>query len=114
MIRIASLAVFALAMQACPPAPNPPAPDASDAAVADAAPAPVDASPPPAPADASTPSAQACANLARLGCAEGQVSNCAATLDHVAATKLTKIDVPCLIAAKSKAGAAKCGSVACP
>lgn len=104
-MKLLAFAALALAVQACPPSPSPPSPDASDAAP-----------PPPAPlGDASTAtSAQACANLARLGCTEGQASNCAATLDHVAATKLTKIDVPCLTAATSKAAAARCGSVACP
>jgi hypothetical protein len=111
MIRFAFLAVAVLAMQGCPPSPTPPAPDASDAApppVADAAPAPIPS------VDASTPSTQACVNIARLGCAEGAISNCAATLDHVDATKITKIDIACLAAAKTKAAVRACGSIACP
>lgn len=101
MIRFAIVAMAALVVQGCPPSPTPPTPDASDAA------------PPPPPQDASTPSATACANLAAVGCAEGKVSNCAATLDHVVATKLTTVDVPCLASRKTKAELRACGFVEC-
>lgn len=97
MIRSTSL-VFALALfQACPPTPAPPGP--------------LDASRP--AEDASTAASAACANLSRLGCAEGMAGNCAVTIDHVTETRLTRIDVACLSAATSKAAVRACGGVKC-
>lgn len=103
------IVAVALALEACPPSPA--LPDASP----DAAPPPiavVDAAPPLQP-DASTPSLAACANLAALGCAEGKAANCAATVDHVVAEKLTPVNVACLTSAKTKAGARACGFASC-
>lgn len=100
MIRFTIVAVALLALEACPPSPAPPSPDASDAA--------------PSPqADASTPSVAACANMAAAGCPEGKVSNCAVTLDHVVAARLTRVDVACLTTKTTKAELRACGFVEC-
>lgn len=94
---VAAFAVAAASLAAeCPPKP---------------APVGLDASRP--PGDASTAAVSACANLAALGCIEGTAGNCAATIDHVAATRLTRIDVACIASASSKAAVRACGGVAC-
>jgi hypothetical protein len=95
MIRVAILAI-ALAAQGCPPSPSPPP-------SLDAGAKPV--------GDASTSSVAACAHLAALGCAEGTSANCAATIDHVIATRLTRIDVACIIASHDRAAVQACGPV---
>lgn len=109
MIRFALLSTIAFALQACPPDPLPP--DAGP----DAGPTPVvvDASPPPPASDASAPSVALCAHLAALGCQEGIAANCAVTVDHVQAERITDLRVACLLAAQTKAAARACRSVEC-
>ena len=58
--------------------------------------------------------ALACSNLASLGCQEGVAANCTATCQHVESSRLTELHPTCLSAAKTKAEARACGSVACP
>lgn len=50
----------------------------------------------------------ACANMARLGCAEGSSQNCAETIAKIINTQITPLNVDCLIFAQSKADLAKC------
>jgi hypothetical protein len=107
-MRIASLvALAAVALVACIPSPQPPTPDA-------------DASPPPDTPDAApeldahrkSPCDLACANLVTLGCPEGK-STCAATCEKANGT-VTDLHTSCLVNARTKADARKCGSVSCP
>ncbi len=100
MIRSTALvAALLLAGPGCPPSPEPP-----DAA-------PLDAAKPPGPV--SPASAAACAQMASLGCREGAAGDCGVTLDHVMASRLTRIDAACLAAATSKAAVRACGGVVC-
>lgn len=71
-----------------------------------------EAAPSPAASDAAAhdPFVAACANLANLGCPEGQKPNCPATLKHVVDSNLTPIDVGCLITASSVVEARGCGA----
>lgn len=110
-MRFAFLAAVTLAMQGCPPSPTPPAPDASDAALPMSDAAPADAAV--VVQEASTASVLACANLAAVGCAEGKVSNCAATMDHVLSEHLTTVNLTCLTTKKTKAELRACGFVVC-
>lgn len=95
-MKIAAIAMLAALAAECPPNPVPVGLDASRP-----------------PGDASTAAEAACANLRTLECIEGTAGNCAATLDHVAATRLTRIDVACIASATSKAAARACGGVSC-
>jgi hypothetical protein len=75
-------------------------------------PAPRDAAPPPPPV---TPYEAACASLKSAGCKEGLAANCAAVMRRVAEFQLTKVNVPCLVAAKTKTAVRACGHFAtCP
>lgn len=66
------------------------------------------------PVDGSTGAEAACTNLRTLGCIEGTAGDCAVTIDHVVATRLTRIDVGCLARAATKGEARACGgSVSC-
>lgn len=97
MIRsIAFVAALAI-VQGCPPSPTPPGP------IRDAAPHTV--------GDASTSSVHACHALAKLGCADGLAENCAATLDHVQTSRITHIDIACILTAHDQGEARTCGSV---
>lgn len=95
-----------------PPGPTPP-------------PVHVDAGPPPAPTPTPPPPTPGdkfdamCANLAKLGCAEGSAANCA-TSARVGGTSfggrspLTYVPVDCLTKAATKSAARACGFVKCP
>jgi hypothetical protein len=87
---------------ACHPTPAPLPPDASDAAP----PRLLDAS-----HDASASSVNACAHLDAIGCPDGAAANCAAVLDHVRDSRLTRIDVACILTAHDPSEARECGSV---
>lgn len=71
---------------------------------------------PPTPGPGPAPAASyadACANLAALGCQEGNLANCASRLQALDADHLTYVDVACLAGAKSPAAARSCGTVRC-
>lgn len=93
MIRYA-IVLGLVAAQGCPPSPAPP-----DANVGDAAP---------------STCAAACANLLSLGCHEGVAANCVSSCDYATSSRLTDLHAGCLAAAKSRAEARACGTVACP
>lgn len=96
---IASLFVFAASLGAeCLPPPPQPGPVG-------------DAAPHPPVGDASTSSANACAALARLNCPDGFAANCATTLDHARDSRITRIDVACILTAHDQAEARSCGPV---
>lgn len=103
-MRRSLLALVALA--ACVPSPQPPTPDA-DASGVDAS--SLDA----APDTPTSACALACANLASLACAEGKSPACTSTCEKANGT-LTDLHPACLVNARTKADARKCGSVACP
>ena len=67
---------------------------------------------PPLPSTGSC--SDACANLAKLGCAEGTTGSCVATCEHTQSSRVTDLKPGCLLAAKTKADARACGSVTCP
>ena len=94
MIKFVVVALAAV-LQACPPSPQPP--DAGP--VEDAG---------------TTVGGQVCANLVALGCDEGRATNCAAVVDHAVGKNITRVDSPCLLNAKTKAGVRACGFVTCP
>lgn len=93
---------------ACAGCPTPPAPTPG---VPDAAITTTDAAP--SLPDASSDLVAACANMKTLGCAEGNDPLCPAVLGHGVDAHITRLDVPCLAGAKSKAEARGCGSVRC-
>lgn len=66
----------------------------------------------PPPSDSSI--AAACANMAKQGCQEGGPS-CPPTMTQVLVQNITRIDLPCLTLAPSKAAVRACSpSIACP
>jgi hypothetical protein len=108
----------AVACNSCAPQPAPVPPPAPTVTV-DAGPAP---EPPPAPpvADAGPqpnvdPSVRdACANLAKIGCAEGG-SNCLGRMQLALSERLTPVPLACLVGAHTKDDVHKCGRfVQCP
>jgi hypothetical protein len=58
--------------------------------------------------------ANACSNLASLGCAEGNSTNCAEVMRHAHTSRLILIRPDCLAVARSKPMARVCGGVTCP
>ena len=58
--------------------------------------------------------AAACANLARIGCQDGEAANCATTLQQMVADRVTNLNVSCLTSAENKTVAIACGGVTCP
>jgi len=48
------------------------------------------------------------------GCAAGKDANCELGLHRLIDKKLTKVDLPCLIHAETKAAIRACKAVACP
>ena len=90
------LAIVALALAACSPSPAPVHPDASPDGSA-----PICA--------AGDPEGCACANLARLGCAEGQHPACAASMRRSPALLGVEFDTACLARARSKVEVRDCG-----
>jgi len=105
LLVLAILSPCLLAL-ACPP-PRPMPPDAGDGGtvpiVGDASPA----------WDASPEALAACMHLAELGCTEGRAVDCGYVIDKARALRLTRVDVPCLTAAKTKDGVKACGFVVC-
>ncbi|MCL2726675.1 MAG: hypothetical protein FWD69_19825 [Polyangiaceae bacterium] len=91
--------ITALSLLACQPAPKQPVQDAGDASVE---------------LDAASPAVKACANLRRLGCAEGNDDSCVVTIEHVQSARITDLRPDCLAAATTKAEARACKSVQCP
>jgi hypothetical protein len=100
--------IAAIALVACPPSPVPP-----DGGVDAGPPSPeIDAAP---PVEAGTsPCALACANLAAIGCKEGLAPSCTTACEHAQEARITDLHPACLAAAKTKASARACRSVACP
>lgn len=54
----------------------------------------------------------ACGNMLRLGCYE--TGPCAIVCQRIVDNKLTDLNLPCIIAAKSKDDMNACGTVNCP
>ncbi|MCL2779616.1 MAG: hypothetical protein FWD73_16620 [Polyangiaceae bacterium] len=98
-MRLFLAGITALSLLACQPAPKQPVQDAGDASVE---------------LDAASPAAKACANLRRLGCAEGNDDSCVATIEHVQSARITDLHPDCLAEASTKAEARACRSVVCP
>jgi len=116
----------------CTPTPNPmpcmesKPPSCPDSGVHDAAPIVTDAgpvvivdatTPPPPPQEAApapdpTGCAAACANIAKLGCPEGNTS-CVSACAHTQDSGVTDLKPACLAAAKTVADLQKCGTVKC-
>ena len=94
---------FLLGGMACPQ-PFPPVPPGPEPAALDAG---ADV---PAP---STSAEAACANLARLQCPEGLRLDCAAVVQKASETRITDLNVGCLIEAPTVEAARACGTVAC-
>ena len=99
--------VLLAALAACP---SPNAPPTRDA----------DATPPPPSLDGGATAAAACANLAALGCQEGQTTKCEAVLGRVVAARLLvgpdghPFDLTCPATARTKAEVRACGPITCP
>ncbi len=81
---------------------------------------PIPPGPPPATADAGadvpapgTAAEAACANLARLQCPEGLRLDCVVVVQKAMETRITDLNVGCLIEAQTVAAVRVCGSVRC-
>jgi hypothetical protein len=55
----------------------------------------------------------ACANLAAIGCPEGQRENCVSVMQRAQEARLTDLRPTCLAAAANAAAARACGTVRC-
>jgi hypothetical protein len=58
--------------------------------------------------------AKACSNLAKLGCEEGQRSNCVSVMRQGQVNRMADFKPQCLATAKTKADARACKTVKCP
>ena len=103
----------ALIIEGCPPmAPVVPTGDADAAGLSDNALADIATE-----ARACDLYCQACANLARLGCSEGQSVNCAAAMRQAATSghfTTSPQSAACIVKAASPVMARACGGVTCP
>jgi len=85
------------ALMGCPQ-PQPPTPDSGDAALLGDA----------------TPAVAVCENLDFVGCPEGRDPKCAEVIAHAIDAGLTRVDVPCLAHASTRAAVRACGFAGCP
>lgn len=111
MKYLLALCAFILC-SACTTQPQPvpaPAPDPTPVVIGDAAPEPEDVD-----AAHKATAATACESMHAAGCDEaGSVASCTSVIQHAVTAKLTKVDLACLTAAKTKAAVRKCSFVVC-